>query len=159
MCGELGLPMCIQTGPIGLPQVHGAGETFPNVAIILDHLGRPEVPTARRMQAAQSLFDLAPICKHLPEAHAAHFRRREEGKGERRDVLPTRGRGVRRQAHGLGLELSRPRPARSAEILGDGCRRVWPALSEEDREWIFGKTAQKLYPALSCRHEIAKCSP
>ena len=40
---ELGLPMCIQTGPIGLPQVRMLAERFPGANIILDHLGRPDV--------------------------------------------------------------------------------------------------------------------
>src|SRR5579871_1762252 len=43
LCAELSIPMCIQTGPIGLPQVTMLAKRFPAVAIILDHLGRPDV--------------------------------------------------------------------------------------------------------------------
>jgi predicted TIM-barrel fold metal-dependent hydrolase len=53
LCAELGLPMCIQTGPIGLPQVTALAKRFPNVKIILDHLGRPDVPTAAVRQRAE----------------------------------------------------------------------------------------------------------
>jgi L-fuconolactonase len=47
LCGELGMPMCIQTGPVGLPQVTALAKRFPNVNIILDHLGRPDVLDGR----------------------------------------------------------------------------------------------------------------
>ena len=106
LCGELGLPMCIQTGPIGLPQVTALARRFPNVAIILDHLGRPEVADGAPYAQAQEPVRAGAAVEHLPEAHPAHFRRREEGKGERRNVFPARGRSVRRKADGLGLELS-----------------------------------------------------
>ena len=39
LCAELGLTMCIQTGPVGLPQVTALAKRFPTVPIILDHLG------------------------------------------------------------------------------------------------------------------------
>ena len=61
LCGELGLSMCIQTGPIGLPQITMLAQRFPNVAIILDHLGRPEVTDGPPYKAAASLFELAPL--------------------------------------------------------------------------------------------------
>jgi L-fuconolactonase len=56
LCGELGLPMCIQTGPVGLPQVTALAKRFPNVNIILDHLARPDVLDGAPYAKAQSLF-------------------------------------------------------------------------------------------------------
>jgi len=61
LLGELGLTMCIQTGPVGLPQVTALAKRFPNVPIILDHLGRPDPTDGPPYAQAQSLFDLADI--------------------------------------------------------------------------------------------------
>ena len=61
LMGELGLTMCIQTGPIGLPQVTALAVRFPTVPIILDHLGRPDPTDGPPYAAAQSLFDLAAV--------------------------------------------------------------------------------------------------
>src|ERR1700727_454506 len=53
--------MCIQTGPVGLPHVTMLAKRFPNVPIILDHLGRPEVADGPPYNAASSLFELAAL--------------------------------------------------------------------------------------------------
>jgi predicted TIM-barrel fold metal-dependent hydrolase len=98
LCGELGIPMCIQTGPVGLPQVTALAKRFPNVNIILDHLGRPDVLDGPPYANAQSMFALA----SLPNIY---------------------------------LKLT-PR------IFGD-------VKKGHASEWIFSKTAQKLYPTLA----------
>ena len=49
LCGELGLSMCIQTGPVGLPQVTALARRFPKVPIVLDHLGRQILVLAKRL--------------------------------------------------------------------------------------------------------------
>jgi L-fuconolactonase len=149
LCGELGIPMCIQTGPVGLPQVTALARRFPNVNIILDHLGRPDVLDGAPYANAQSLWDLAAAAERLYQADAAHLRRREEGPGQRRDLLRQGGGNLRRPAPGLGFEL--PDLAGTlAEILATAQAGL-ASLSEEDREWIFSKTAQKLYPTLAVK--------
>jgi predicted TIM-barrel fold metal-dependent hydrolase len=59
LLGELGIPMCIQTGPIGLPQVTDLAKRFANVNIILDHLGAPMCWMARPMPRP-------PACSNWP---------------------------------------------------------------------------------------------
>jgi predicted TIM-barrel fold metal-dependent hydrolase len=53
--------------------------------------------------------------------------------------------GARRLAWGSNFPTS---TGTLSEILATAQRGL-ACLSEEDRAWIFGKTAQKLYPALS----------
>nr|WP_284509476.1 amidohydrolase family protein [Caballeronia sp. GAFFF2] len=53
--------------------------------------------------------------------------------------------GAQRLAWGSNFPTS---PGTLGEILATAQQRL-ACLSEEDRAWIFGKTAQKLYPALS----------
>ncbi|MFP3702253.1 amidohydrolase, partial [Burkholderia sp. SIMBA_013] len=55
------MPMCIQTGPIGLPQVRMLAEKFPTAKIILDHLGRPDVLDGAPYAKAASLFAIADL--------------------------------------------------------------------------------------------------
>jgi L-fuconolactonase len=147
LLAELGLPMCIQTGPIGLPQVTHAGQKFPNVNIILDHLGRPDVLDGPPYANAASLFDWPTLPNIYLKLTPRIFGDVKKEQGQRRDLLPARGRGLRRAAPGLGLEL--PDLARHAGgDPGDGAGGL-ACLGEEDRAWIFGKTAQQLYPALA----------
>ncbi|SDR29652.1 Predicted metal-dependent hydrolase, TIM-barrel fold [Paraburkholderia fungorum] len=146
LCGELGLPMCIQTGPIGLPQVTALAKRFPNVAIILDHLARPDVLDGAPYAKAQSLFDLAPF-------HNIYFKltprifgdvKKEKASAETFFPRVVEAFGAKRLAWGSNYPTS---PGTLAEILATAQAGL-ASVSEEDREWIFGKTALQLYPAL-----------
>lgn len=147
LCGELGLPMCIQTGPIGLPQVTALAKRFPNVAIILDHLGRPEVADGAPYAAAQSLFDLAPLSNIYLKLTPRIFGdvKKEKASAETFFARVVEAFGAKRMAWGSNYPTS---PGTLAEILGSAQAGL-ASLSGEDREWIFGKTAQQLYPALN----------
>ncbi|WP_029915032.1 amidohydrolase [Caulobacter sp. UNC358MFTsu5.1] len=146
LLGELGLTMCIQTGPVGLPQVRALAERFPNVPIILDHLGRPEVTDGPPYAAARSLFDLA----DLPSIHLK-LTPRIMGDSVKGAATPetwfpkvVEAFGADRLAWGSNFPTS---PGTLGEILGAAQDRL-SSLSGQDREWIFGKTALKLYPML-----------
>jgi len=146
LLGELGLTMCIQTGPVGLPQVRALAERFPNVPIILDHLGRPEVTDGPPYTAARSLFELA----DLPSIHLK-LTPRIMGDSTKGAATPetwfpkvVEAFGADRLAWGSNFPTS---PGTLGEILGTAQDRL-SSLSGEDREWIFGKTALKLYPML-----------
>jgi L-fuconolactonase len=147
LCGELGLPMCIQTGPIGLPQVTALAIRFPNVAIILDHLGRPEVADGAPYAKAQSLFDLAPLENVYMKLTPRIFGDVKKDKASAETFFPrvVEAFGAQRMAWGSNYPTS---PGALSEILATAQAGL-ASLSEEDRGWIFGKTAQKLYPALA----------
>jgi L-fuconolactonase len=147
LCGELGLTMCIQTGPIGLPQVTALAKRFPNVPIILDHLGRPEVTDGPPYAAAQSLFDLAPIESIYLKLTPRIMGDSKKGKATPESFFPKLVEvfGAKRLAWGSNFPTS---AGTLTEILTTARDRL-KTLSDEDREWIFGKTAQYLYPALA----------
>ena len=150
LCGELGLPMCIQTGPIGLPQVTALARRFPNVAIILDHLGRPDVLDGPPYAKAQSLFDLAPLENIYMKLTPRIFGDVKKEKASAETFFPrvVEVFGARRLAWGSNYPTS---PGTLAEILATAQAGL-ASLSEDDRAWIFGKTALKLYPALASTH-------
>lgn len=147
LLGELGLTMSIQTGPIGLPQVTALARRFPNVPIILDHLGRPDPTDGPPYGAAQSLFDMA----DLPSIHLKLTPRimGDCVKGQA-DPATWFGKlaevfGARRMAWGSNY----PTPAGTLAEIKATARDRLVSLPDDDLSWIFGKTAQKLYPALA----------
>ncbi len=147
LCGELGLTMCIQTGPVGLPQVTALARRFPQVRIILDHLGRPEVADGAPYARARSLFDLAALeniyLKLTPRIFADV--QKEQASAETFFPRVVEAFGAGRMAWGSNFPTS---PGSLAEILATA-RQGLACLNEEQRAWIFGKTAQKLYPGLA----------
>ena len=147
LCGELGLPMCIQTGPIGLPQVTALARRFPKVAIVLDHLGRPEVADGAPYAAAKSLFELAPFSNIYLKLTPRIFGDVKKEKASAETFFPrvVEAFGAKRMAWGSNYPTS---TGTLPEILAKAQAGL-ASLSEEDRQWIFGKTAQQLYPALA----------
>jgi predicted TIM-barrel fold metal-dependent hydrolase len=147
LLGELGLTMCIQTGPVGLPQVRALAERFPNVPIILDHLGRPEVADGPPYAAAQSLFDLADLPSIYMKLTPRIMGDSAKGAATPETWFPKLVEvfGAQRLAWGSNFPTS---PGTLSEILATARERL-SSLSAEDQEWVFGKTAQGLYPSLA----------
>lgn len=146
LLGELGLTMCIQTGPVGLAAVTALAKRFPNVPIILDHLGRPDVTDGAPYANAQSLFDLAPIESIYLKLTPRIMGDSKKGEATPETLFPKLVDvfGAQRMAWGSNYPTS---PGTLAEIKATAEARL-ACLTDADREWIFAKTAQKLYPAL-----------
>jgi predicted TIM-barrel fold metal-dependent hydrolase len=143
---DLGLPMCIQTGPIGLPQVTMLAKKFQKVNIILDHLGRPDVLDGPPYRNVDGLFALA----DLPNIHLKLtpriFGDVKKGQASAETFFPrvVGAFGAQRLAWGSNFPTS---PGTLKGILATAQAGL-ACLNEADRAWIFGKTAQQLYPAL-----------
>ena len=144
---ELKLPMCIQTGPIGLPQVRVLAEKFPTVNIILDHLGRPDVLDGPPYANAASLFALADLPNIYLKLTPRIFGDVKKERASAETFFPrvVEAFSTQRMAWGSNFPTS---PGALKEILATAGNGL-ASLNEEDRAWIFGRTAQKLYPALS----------
>ncbi len=147
LLGDLGLTMCIQTGPVGLPAVAALAKRFPNVPIILDHLGRPDVTDGPPYAAAESLFDLAPVTSIYLKLTPRIMGDSTKGEATPETLFPkiVEAFGANRLAWGSNYPTS---PGTLAEIRATAEERL-AALSAEDRDWIFAKTAQSLYPRLA----------
>ncbi len=147
LLGELGLPMCIQTGPVGLPQVAVLAKKFSNVNIILDHLGRPDVLDGAPYAKAASLFELADVPNIYLKLTPRIFDdvKKEKASAETFFSRVAAAFGAGRMAWGSNFPTS---PGALSEILATAQAGL-ASLGEEDRSWIFGKTAQHLYPALA----------
>lgn len=153
LLGELGLTMCIQTGPVGLPQVRSLAERFPNVPIILDHLGRPDVTDGPPYAKAQSLFDLADVPSIYLKLTPRIMGDSVSGAATPDTLFPKLVEifGANRMAWGSNFPTS---PGTLTEIKATAVERL-ASLSQDDQDWIFNKTARALYPALGAQEENA----
>jgi L-fuconolactonase len=147
LCSELGLTMCIQTGAIGLPQITALAKRFPKVPIILDHLARPDVTDGPPYHAASSLFELAPLETIYLKLTPRIFGDVKKGSASAETFFPKllEAFGSKRLAWGSNYPTSEG--TLTANL--DKAKAALKTLSEEDQAWIFGKTAQVLYPRLA----------
>jgi len=147
MLAELDLPMCIQTGPVGLPQVRMLAQRFPTVNIVLDHLARPDVLDGPPYANAAPLFELRDLPNIYMKLTPRIFGDVKKEKASAQTFFPrvVEAFGAQRLAWGSNFPTS---TGTLSEILATAQQGL-NCLSEDDRAWIFGKTAQKLYPTLS----------
>lgn len=154
LLGELGLTMSIQTGPVGLPAVTALAKRFPNVPIILDHLGRPDVTDGPPYEQAKSLFELAGIESIYLKLTPRIMGDSKKGAATPETLFPALVEtfGANRLAWGSNYPTSE---GTLAEILATAQDRL-ATLSDADREWIFGGTALSLYPQLADETRVAR---
>jgi L-fuconolactonase len=144
---EFGLSMCIQTDPSGLAQVAGLAKRFPGVKIVLDHLGRPDVTDGAPYKKASSLFGLQPFENIYLKLTPRIFGDVKKGQASAETFFARLVAvfGAERLAWGSNFPASEGRLKDNLDVA----KASLATLSERDREWIFGKTAQRLYPALA----------
>ncbi|WP_027211418.1 amidohydrolase family protein [Burkholderia sp. WSM2232] len=146
LCAELNLPMCITTSSAGLPEVKALAKRFPDVAVVIDHMARPNLKDGAPYRQAQGFFELASFenvfLKITPKN--CEDARSELATPETFFPKLIDAFGARRLAWGSNYPTS---PGTLGEILRS-MQESLACVSEEDREWILGKTAQRLYPAL-----------
>jgi predicted TIM-barrel fold metal-dependent hydrolase len=146
---EDGLPVCLQMTADGIPQLVTVLTRFPRVCVILDHLARPVQEDGPPYERATSLWDLAPYPNVYLKVTERNFVGARAGKATPETFF---GRlvsdfGASRIAWGSNFPASeRPLP----DLLALAHESL-DCLAESDREWIFSRTAQTLYPALASR--------
>jgi hypothetical protein len=107
----------------------------------------PEVADGAPYAAAQSLFDLAPLSNIYLKLTPRIFGDVKKEKASAETFFPrvVEAFGAKRMAWGSNYPTS---TGTLPEILAKAQAGL-ACLSDEDRAWIFGKTAQQLYPALA----------
>jgi len=144
---ESRLPVCLQMTAEGIPQVESVLQRFPELRVVLDHLARPAQADGPPYQAAGSLWRLARFPGVFVKATERNFVGATTGKATPETFF---GRlvsefGASRIAWGSNF----PASERSLPQLLALAQDTLHFLPETDREWIFSRTAQRLYPALA----------
>jgi L-fuconolactonase len=144
--GEAGIPVCMQMTPQGFPQLRGLMDRFPKVRIILDHLARPQLVDGPPFAADQLFFDLAGYGQVFLKVTPINVEPKDWGKATPESFFGAviKAYGASRIAWGSNF----PATAGPLAAILAKAQAAFAFASAGDREWIFGKTAQALYPRL-----------
>ena len=144
---ETGIPVCMQMTPQGFPQLRALMDRFPDVRMILDHLARPKLVDGPPYAADAALFDLAGYENVFLKVTPLNISPADWGNGAPESFFEqiVRRFGAQRVAWGSNFPAT---AGTLKEILGKA-QSLLHFLPADDRAWIFGKTAQFLYPSLA----------
>jgi predicted TIM-barrel fold metal-dependent hydrolase len=143
------IPVCMQMKQEGIPLLREILDKFPRVVMILDHLSRAPFEDGPPYSQAADFLALARYEQVYLKVTPINVTPKSWGKGAPETffgkVIDTFG--ASRIAWGSNFPNS---VGTLAEILG-AARKAFSFASDSDQDWIFGKTAQTLYPALAGR--------
>ena len=144
---KAGIPVCVQLRAAGLPQLVTVLERFPRVRVVLDHMARPAIDDGPPYAAAASLFSLARYGNLYLKLSTHNVRESRAGKAMPASFFArvVKEFGASRIAWGSNF------PASEGSLPGllAEARSALATLPKGDRDWIFFRTAQSLYPALA----------
>ncbi|VCU69099.1 4-sulfomuconolactone hydrolase [Pigmentiphaga humi] len=144
---ELGIPVCVQMRAEGFPQLQEILSRFPEVPIILDHLWQIPLEEGPPYTAADALYQVVRYPNVYLKLTSVTMDNARKGKASPETYLPrvVSEFGADRIAWGSNFPAT---PGTLKEILDDSLAALaW--ASEADKEHIFRRTAEKLYPALA----------
>src|SRR5271167_1040883 len=130
----------------GLPLSRQIMDRFPKVTMILDHLARTPFEDGPPYKGAAEFLELAKYKQVYLKITPVNVMPKSWGKGTPETFF---GKmvdtfGASRIAWGSNFPNS---VGTMSEILG-AAKKAFSFAKDSDQEWIFGKTAQALYPAL-----------
>ncbi len=144
---EIGIPVCVQMRIEAVPQLRILLERFPETVVILDHLASASAQGGSPFAVAQPLFELASIPHVYLKMTVRNVRMIAEGGGPfapwLRKVVDVFG--PQRIAWGSNF----PTSDSSLKRIVDESLAATDFLAAEEREWIFRRTAERLYPRLA----------
>jgi predicted TIM-barrel fold metal-dependent hydrolase len=122
---------------------------FPKVDFILDHLGRTDFKDGGAYDAAKPLWDLAKYPNLYLKIATRNFWEAKDPETQFPKIA--KEFGANRMAWGSNYPASE---GSLPELLATA-RKALRALSDVDRDWVLGKTALKLYPALAASERVS----
>jgi predicted TIM-barrel fold metal-dependent hydrolase len=146
-CAEIGMSMCLQTDPAGHSRVAGLAKRFPTVKVLLDHCGRADWTDGAPFNNAAEFLKLADLGNVYLKITPRVFVESAQGKATHETVfaklVSTFG------SNHLAWGTNFPATAGPVSKILDTAKAGLSSLSAADQAWIFGKTAQTLYPSLA----------
>lgn len=143
----LGLPVCVSLRKPGVPQLNELVKLFPRIRFLVDHMVEPPINEGPPYTGSQFLFDLAQYDNVYLKMTTLNVRNSKKDNGSPETFFPllVSKFGASRIAWGSNY----PSAQGSLKEMVEEARAVLACLSEQDREWIFAKTALSLYPVLA----------
>ena len=143
---EKNIPVCMQMKQEGLPLLGQIMDRFPKVVMILDHLARAPFEDGPPYSKAAAFFELAKYKQVYLKITPVNVMPKSWGRGAPETYF---GKvidafGASRIAWGSNFPNSK---GTLSELLG-AARQALSFAKPSDQDWIFGKTALTLYPAL-----------
>ncbi|OAN81257.1 amidohydrolase [Jannaschia sp. EhC01] len=143
---DIGLPICVQMRPPGVPMLRDLVQRFPDARVIIDHLARPELSDGPPYAAASGLWELAAF----PGVHLKMTLRNIVAAESGQSTLPAfmahlmKTFGADRVAWGSNF------PAADTPLpdLVARARDAVATLTPDQQKAILSGTALSLYPAL-----------
>jgi predicted TIM-barrel fold metal-dependent hydrolase len=144
---QIDMSVCIQTTRIGLAAVEEILTRYPEVSIILDHLGRPDLTDGPPYANAAPLWRLARFANLNLKVTPRTFDLAEKPPASPESFFAklVAEYGADRLAWGSNF----PANTGTLKDLVDQGHRCFAALSDADRRAIWSGTAARLYPQLA----------
>jgi predicted TIM-barrel fold metal-dependent hydrolase len=141
------IPVCMQMKQDGLPLLRQILDKFPTVTMILDHLSRAPFEDGPPYSQAADFLALAKYERVCLKITPNNITPKSWGSGTPETFF---GKlidtfGAARIAWGSNF----PNSAGTLSEILVAARKAFSFARDSDQEWIFGKTAQTLYPALA----------
>jgi L-fuconolactonase len=138
--------VCLQMTAKAIPQLAGILDRFPGVVVLLDHCARPSLEDGPPYAAAAPLWSLAARRNVFLKLTPRVFQGSTSGKATPESFF---GKlvsefGAARLAWGSNF----PTSGDSLRGLLELAQKCLAPLSASDRDWIFSRTAQTIYPTL-----------
>jgi len=141
------LPICVQTGPIGLPKVRGLLERFPRTSLVLDHIARPKLDDGPPYSEAKSLFELAEFSNLYLKVTPRTFALAKTGKSTPDAFFCALVAAFGADHIAFGSNL--PANEGPMRMLIAEAKAGLSSLTPADQAMILSGTAKRLYPSLA----------
>lgn len=145
-CAEIGMTMVVQTTLAGVSMVSELATRFPKVKIAVDHCARPVLEGGPPYPACAALFELAQHENVYMKITPRTFDLAQSAPGGADAFFPHLVQVF--GADHLAFGSNYPASAGPLKKLIDQGHTSFAALSDDERAWIWGRTAKILYPSL-----------
>jgi L-fuconolactonase len=144
---ETGLPMCVALKPAGFPLIHSLLQRFPKMTMILDSAGHYNMEGGPPYEKGGDLWEFANYPNVFTKVISTTIRRGNGYPGESPAMMRALidHFGADRIAWGSDFPAY-PGTMKSQVELAEA---AFEGLTEDEKTWIFGGTAARIYPALA----------
>ena len=145
--GARSIPVCMQMKMQAIPLLRQIVDRFPKLTIVLDHLSRAPVADGTPYAAAAELFALAKFQQLYLKVTPINITPKDWGKGAPETFFAKLIDAFGASRIGWGSNF--PNSVGTLSEILVAARAAFSFAKESDQDWIFGKTAQILYPSLA----------